>query len=154
MFFVEVTTNWSQQSQHVSGHTIHSPHITHGGTKSLTEDYALVEPNCSKFDNTFMGNVITRYVTIYLTICIQSHCASSSGTKINAFDLSLIMNATNEDDIEEIITDTSSCTFLYAYDRLFRLQNLITESEMHNSSTFDSSSAPCLMVLSTAVPPA
>ena len=59
VFRNDVTKKWSQPSQRILGHIVHSPPITRDtGAEGFTEDYALVELDSSKFKDAFRGNVI------------------------------------------------------------------------------------------------
>ncbi len=59
-FYDIITRFWSAESQRVLGHVLYAPPISIStDDKRFTEDWALVELNCRKFDwNTFRGNII------------------------------------------------------------------------------------------------
>lgn len=59
-FHGNVTRLWSAESQRILGHVLYAPPISVvTGDKRFTEDWALVELNCGKFDwNVFRSNVI------------------------------------------------------------------------------------------------
>ncbi len=53
-------TKWADQGQRVVGHVVRCPPISLGaGSEGYTEDYAVVELDCCKFDKSaFRGNVV------------------------------------------------------------------------------------------------
>ncbi|KAL4064974.1 hypothetical protein V8B97DRAFT_2072215 [Scleroderma yunnanense] len=119
-FCGEVMTKWSQPSQRVLGHVVHSPPITLGaGTEGFTEDYAIVELNRSKIREVFRGNMI------------------DLGTKIPFYKFTRRMYSR---------TDVTT-TFKYPDNRLLELRDPIEEDEMRNPDMLDHNGEPCLLAI-------
>ncbi|KAF9510462.1 hypothetical protein BS47DRAFT_1348022 [Hydnum rufescens UP504] len=121
-FHHEVKKNWSRPSQRVLGRIVRSAPLTLGageGKESFTEDYAIVELDSSKIEKAFRGNVI------------------DLGTKIPMEEFTSKMYPRAD----------ASTTFKYPDDRLLKLHNVITESEMSNPDMLSPDGQPCLLAV-------
>ncbi|KIY50257.1 hypothetical protein FISHEDRAFT_64903 [Fistulina hepatica ATCC 64428] len=120
-FHSEVTKVWSQEQHRVIGHVAYAPPITVGtGGKRYTEDWALIELDCSKIDwANFRGNVI------------------DLGTEITPGKFTSMM-----------YTDlTAPSSFKYPDDRLFPVQGVVPEDELVHPQMRDADGEPCILLI-------
>ncbi|PWW72935.1 hypothetical protein C7212DRAFT_359997 [Tuber magnatum] len=117
----EVLKGWSNIKDRILGHIYFSPALKYGaGEKGYTEDYALIEIDDLKIDTgSFTGNAI------------------DLGTDIEPYKFTCLMfpNPQNRH------------SFKYPINRLFKVQGIITEKEIHEPTMLDQNYEPCLIVM-------